>query len=323
MKTEKKTVLITGVNGFIGKNLASFFKKQKVEIVGIDRGDSPDVVGIYYYKADLIQDNILRILEECRPDIIFHCAGAADVSFSELYPDEDLKLNFEVPRRLLYAIKESIPNAKIALMSSAAVYGDPIKNPIAETAQYNPISPYALHKVLMEDTAEYFSRIYNLNISVLRIFSAYGNGLTKQVFWDMGQKVKTCNQLYMGGNGNETRDFIHIDDLVRAIGLIADVSETGFHVYNVANGEEISIRKIADMFVEKMQEVTGNEQIDIVFSGETRKGNPSKWKADIEKLKVLGYAPKVSIEEGIARYVRWLYDTKELQTVRKEYRRRG
>lgn len=116
----------------------------------------------------------------------------------------------------------------------------------------------------------------------MRIFSAYGSGLRKQLLWDIYQKYLNTGRIDLFGTGNETRDFIHISDILRALELIL-AYQGPEEIFNVANGEEVSIRELAEIYAAQLGEKT-----DIVrFNGETKVGDPQNWRADISLLKKL------------------------------------
>lgn len=298
----KKKIIITGVNGFIGGHLASRCMLNGFDVLGIDIASTSKIDGIKYYQRNLCEDSLDDILMSFTPFALIHCAGMADVNYSVQYPDNDFVSNVIVARKVLYSIKNNSRNTIFIFLSSASVYGNPISNPIDECHKRNPISPYALHKVLVEDICWYFVRQYDIDVRILRVFSAYGVGLKKQIFWDMGQKIKKYGKLELFGTGEETRDFIYIDDLECVIQMIMETDRTDEIVYNVANGIEISIRNVAEIFCEKC----GINKNLISFNGCERQGNPINWCADIKRIKRLGYRSKVDINMGIAEYVEWL-----------------
>lgn len=299
-----KTVVITGSNGFIGSHTAKHLLNAGYQVIGVDIGSTSNVLGVEYKQLNLLSDDIDELLDEYSPYALIHCAGMADVNYSMQHPDSDFFMNVMMTRKILYAVKEKKTSMRMLYMSSAGVYGNPQKLPIEENAERRSISPYALHKTIVEDICEYFNRQYSLDIRVLRIFSAYGNGLKKQIFWDMGQKIKNTGKLSLFGSGNETRDFIHIDDLTSVISLILEAEQEKNAVYNVANGKEVSIRQVAELFCDTL----GKPREIISFSNENREGNPSNWCADISKVKKLGYVSQVTLSEGIRKYAEWLKD---------------
>ena len=302
MKNE--TVLITGAAGFIGYNLALHFHNMNYKVVGWDRIQPQAPFDFQNVKTDSIQ-SMCDALRECMPDIVIHCAGSADVGKSVLDPEIDYEGNVTLTHNLMFAMhKVGLEKVKFVFLSSAGVYGNPKVLPINEEACLQPLSPYAVHKVMCEELCRYFIDNYNMNVKIARIFSAYGTGLKKQIFWDMYQKSKN-GLLQMYGTGNESRDYIYIDDVVQALYLIA-TKDSDDIVFNVANGEEVTIHNVAEMFAYYV----GIPREKIVFNGAIREGDPLNWKADIEKIRRLGYKKSVEMQEGIKTYVKWCNRTK-------------
>ncbi len=145
---------------------------------------------------------------------------------------------------------------------------------------------------------DYFNYFKIQTIS-LRIFSAYGPGLKKQIFWDWYNKSQNNNVTILNGSGNESRDFIYIDDLVRVIDLVIKFSSFEGNCINIANGEEIFITEIAQFYFNCL-----NKKYS--FSGNNYSFNPTNWKADISVIKGWGYEKSVSIENGLKKYIEWV-----------------
>lgn len=294
-------VLITGINGFIGKNIAGKFRDCDYEVVGIDLKAEGNVFKTY--TADLIKDDLVNILKKERPHMFIHCAGLASVPYSIENPEEDFIANTAVVHRILFAMHQSgLSDRRFILLSSAAVYGQPTQLPISETNECSPLSPYALHKKTAEDICVYFIKNYGFDIKIARIFSAYGPGLRKQIFWDMFQKIKSSGKLTLFGTGNESRDYIYIDDLIEAIYLIAVDNKRDHIFWNVANGQEIFIKDVVRLFAQK----EGIPEDRVTFNGIIREGDPLNWCADISRIQQIGYKSRVSIEEGIEKYIKWV-----------------
>lgn len=311
-------ILITGVNGFIGNNLALKFIEEGGNVLGIGMEPYSFDRRVQYYQLDMSIVSTERILKEFRPNLIIHCAGAADVGYSVRHPQKDMDLNLCVPVKLLREILQAELDCKIILLSSAAVYGNPDELPIKEHAKYDPISPYALHKTLMEQAAEYYIRRHKMDIRILRIFSAYGGGLRKQLFWDLAQKYVNDDIVELGGTGKETRDFIHIFDLVNAIKIVCQSNQSDCYIYNIANGKEITIEEAASCFKKIISDMTSLTMKKIVFDGIERAGNPLYWRADITKLNKLGYQQKMDMHSGIREYVSWLIESGVIYNERKK-----
>lgn len=294
-------IIITGADGFIGSHLLDYFINKGLDAIGVLRSKTIDS------KDNLITNNevgLKNIINYYKPDVIINCAGKANVGFSREHPEVDYEANYLFPRNLLEDVRINCPRCRVILFSSAAVYGNPQSLPIKENAVAAPISPYALHKTIMEETAFYYNRVYNIDVVILRVFSAYGRGLKKQLLWDMISKSLTNSEILLSGTGNESRDFIHIDDIVRAVYLILFRSQSKDIVYNVANGKQITISEVSDIFSSCFYEITKRD-LRVCFDGSIRRGDPSNWCADILRLKKVGYSQKVDFAEGVRDYIKW------------------
>lgn len=291
-------VLVTGAAGFIGSKLLELFKKDGYEVVGWDRINTEDIVSI-----DMVDEvAVYNMLHLVCPDIIVHCAGSADVGKSVKYPEMDYIGNVTITHNLLFALhKLNLHKTRLVFLSSAGVYGNPEKLPIKEDTPLNPLSPYALHKMMCEDICRYFYNNYSMDIKIARIFSAYGAGLRKQIFWDMYQKAERTGKLEMFGSGGESRDYIHVNDVVQSLYLLATKNSDNM-IFNVANGEETTIRQATELFAD----CAGIDRDKIFFSGHVREGDPINWRADISRIKSLGYQKSIDLKSGLAGYINWV-----------------
>lgn len=290
-----KRVLITGINGFIG-NAAKEYFDRKYDVYGIDIvGEANDKQFI----VDMKTGDLRELLQRIQPDVIIHAAGGANVSKSVEFPKTDFENCVEVFYNLLDSIRISKIKTKVIFLSSAAVYGNAKQLPISEDTELNPISPYGLHKRMCEEIGEYYKCHYGMDICVLRIFSVYGPGLKKQIMWDMFQKFMGNGKIELFGTGDESRDFIYIDDFLRSIEIVMN-TETEHTIYNIANGEAVTIREVAETFSQAM---CGENRES--FNNEVREGDPRFWKADITRIKALGYQPEIELKDGIERYIEW------------------
>lgn len=298
-----KKVLITGCNGFIGRAMGKYCILKGYDVYGVDVSGTSDN-SFPVLSMNLEKDDMEVLWDFVVPDIIIHCAGAANVSFSVEHPTADYNINTSIVHKMLFSMLEKkMLSTRFLLISSAGVYGQPINLPISEECERNPISPYALHKAVAEDICAYFIKNYNFDIRVVRIFSAYGPGLKKQIFWDMYQKIMNTKELQLWGTGFESRDFIYIDDLVNALMLVMEADRKDYHIWNVANGQEVLIKDVAERFAKLMGLDSG-----VRFSNIARAGDPNNWCADITRIRELGYEQCVSIDEGIEKYIRWIND---------------
>ncbi len=291
-------ILIVGSRGFIGSHCVDFFSKEH-EVWGCD------VILDYstpnYISIDAVDSDFQNLFQQLKFDVCINCSGAASVPFSLEKPFNDFKLNALNVFKLLEAIRLHAPECKFITMSSAAVYGNPETLPIREDDKCKPVSPYGFHKVMAEMICEEYNRYWGVKTCCLRIFSAYGPRLKKQLFWDMYNKVKTQSNLILWGTGRESRDFIYVRDLVKIIDLIIKKGAFEGNIYNAANGEQRRIVEVAEIFVK----ILGTDTT-INFNNEVRKGDPLNWEADISAIKTMGYTQSYTLEQGITEYVDWV-----------------
>jgi UDP-glucose 4-epimerase len=303
MKHKIKNVLITGVAGFIGGHFTEYYITHGYNVVGVDNRpkEQISVTKPFEYKQLTLPNNQLHsLIKKYKPDICIHCAGSSSVGFSVDNPYKDFKLSALVTFHLLESIRRFSPECKTIYPSSAAVYGNPASLPISENYPLNPISPYGYHKFLCENICNEYFQLYRLNIYILRIFSAFGPGLRKQIVWDIFNKLKKDNQLVLYGTGKETRDFIYINDIINAVDIILNSSVNSYGIYNIASGQETSIQELAELIVKEF-----NIDIPIVFNGITKKGDPKNWRADISKIRNLGFEPGYGLNDGIIKLKNW------------------
>ena len=294
-----KKIIIIGSKGFIGQNLYNYFSANGYKVWGADV--VTDYVNIeQYFLIDASNADFSSVFKHLKYDLCINCSGAASVPDSLINPVRDYYLNTVNVFKILAAIKSFQPDCRFINLSSAAVYGNPISLPVKEDSATRPLSPYGIHKLQAEQVCKEFYDFYNIGTCSLRIFSVYGNGLQKQLFWDLYQKTKTGDPIKLFGTGQESRDFINIFDLARAIELVSELSNFEADILNIANGEEIMIKDVTALFFSFF-----DEEIKYSFSGDTRKGDPNNWVADISRLKSFGYSPSVELNKGLQQYYDW------------------
>lgn len=291
-------ILIIGSKGFIGSNLLLLFTNNSSHYCfGCDIAEDYKNDNYFYINPKFISFD--DIFKKNKFDICINCSGSANVSESITNPLNDFDLNVNNVAKILSSIKNYNSNCKFINLSSAAVYGSPKFLPIKELNQLIPISPYGSNKILSEQLCLDYFNYFKIPTVSLRIFSAYGPGLRKQIFWDWYNKSKINNVTLLNGSGNESRDFIYIDDLVRVIDLVIKFSSFEGNCINVANGEEIFINEIAEFYFNCL-----NKKYS--FSCNNYSFNPTNWKADISVIKGWGYKKSISIENGLKKYIEWV-----------------
>lgn len=297
-------ILVTGVTGFIGRWVARYFTSLGYQVVGIGTAppENAPLASLHaYYSLRLPDDQLQEILHRHQPQICLHCAGRASVGLSFENPRTDFYQNTAIVFETLNHLRQVNPQCRFVFLSSAAVYGNPAALPIREQeSQPNPLSPYGFHKLQGEQITTEFSRIYGMPTASVRIFSAYGPGLRRQVLWDICYKVLIDKSLHLQGTGAESRDFIHVADVARALALVAENAPLEGEVYNLAAGQEITIRSLADLTLTALQ-----RSVEVVFDSQVALGNPVNWRADIAKIQALGFTPQISLETGVQAFADW------------------
>ncbi|MEH2214780.1 NAD-dependent epimerase/dehydratase family protein [Nostoc sp.] len=305
MTTFHQSVLVTGVAGFIGRYVARYFSEQGWSVIGVDNSP-PENAPLHnltaYHRLKLPDLSLNNLLKEYSPNICIHCAGRASVGLSLIEPDVDFQSNTALTFEILNALRINAPRCRFIFLSSAAIYGNPESLPIGETQRCNPISPYGFHKLQSEQLCLEFSKVYDLPTASVRIFSAYGPGLRRQVLWDICRQAIYQPIVKLQGTGKESRDFIHVLDIAKALLVVATSAPMQGETYNFASGREVTISELAEM-VFKSLDYKGS----VEFDGMVPVGTPINWQADVTKLGSLGITDFLSLERGVRVYANWSY----------------
>ncbi|MFC4261266.1 NAD-dependent epimerase/dehydratase family protein [Ferruginibacter yonginensis] len=289
-------ILVIGSKGFIGSHVQQYLHVQGYEVWGADV--VVDYTADRYLLIDASNEQFKGLFGAHQFDACINCGGAASVAASVTQPQRDYYLNVKLVFDVLEAIRTEKPTCKFIQLSSAAVYGNPTTLPIAENAAAQPISPYGWHKYQSELLCKEFAQLYQVPTIALRIFSAYGPGLKKQLLWDWFQKARLHDTVAVFGSGEESRDFIYITDLVAVIALALQKAAFDGSTVNVANGTAWYIKDAAALFFGYLQQ-------PYHFMGTTQAGDPINWQASIHTIQQWGYQPQVSIPQGFQQYIAW------------------
>ncbi len=300
------SIAITGIMGFIGHNIAEHLASTGYHVVGIDNFSRPspraksiiEKLGIPVYKADVRHiDEVSRILGDV--DTVIHTAALVSVSESMRNPLLYASNNVDGTVAVLHAsLKAGVK--RIIYLSSASVYGEPEHLPIHEDHPLRPLSPYGASKLAGEVYVEAFRRAYGRpNYIILRLFNVYGPGqdpsspysgvISRFVF-----NVCRGEAPIIYGDGKQTRDFIHVRDVARAIELAVNTSMVD-ETYNIGSGTPTSIEKLAYIIL-RLAGIDAEPQYSLPRPGDIRDSY-----ANIEKAsRLLGFKPAVRLEEGLA-----------------------
>lgn len=293
-------ILIIGSQGFIGTHLCNFFTLNEHLVVGADVLEVPANLKYEYVKVSRLSAQWNELLKMKQFDVCINAAGSGNVAYSVTHPLIDFEANTLDVIQLLDAIKNIQPSCKYIHLSSAAVYGNPTSLPIFENSVIQPISPYGYHKMMSEIICKEYAHLYNIDIAIIRPFSIFGNGLRKQLIWDMCNKFYRNNEITLFGTGNETRDFIHISDFVNLINIIVQQAEFDCKIYNAASGIETKISDVAKIFVDYYGQTK-----HVVFNGESKPGDPKNWCASTAEISKLGFETVANFNTEIVEYINW------------------
>jgi len=291
-------VLVTGGAGFIGSNLVDKLVQKGQKVIVLDNfstGQRSNLSrhnkkNVKIIKVDISGNKSLDKYFK-NIDYVFHLAGLADIVPSIENPSKYFKSNVVGTFNVIQAAKKA-KIKKFIYAASASCYGIPNKFPIKEDAKINPMYPYAFTKWQAEELIMHWAKIYNFPAISFRFFNAYGprsrtSGAYGAVFGIFLAQKLANKPLTVVGNGNQTRDFIHVSDLVKAI-IKAALSKKIGKIYNIGGGKEIRINKIVKLI--------GGKKIYIP----KRPGEPDRSLANISKIKQdLNWRPKIKIEEGV------------------------
>ncbi len=293
--------LITGAAGFLGSALANHLAREGHQVRGLDdlsTGDpqalSPDV---HFTRGDVNdRPKLWTLLQEV--DCVYHLAARVSVPESVLYPREYNAVNVGGTVSLMEAMRD-VGVRRVILASSGAVYGDQGEQPLKETAIPDPRSPYAVSKVAAEYYVRTIGKLWGMETVCLRIFNAYGPGQRlpashPPVVPHFLRQALRGGALVLHGSGQQTRDYVYVDDVVSAMVAAATAPNINGLVINVGSGVETSIRDL----VKKVSEATGREVNTLVNLNTS--GGVSRMRADLTlAAQKLNYHPSISLEKGL------------------------
>ena len=295
-------VLITGAYGFIGRYVARRFARAGWSVTGLGHGtwsheDARQWGIAEWHASDVTFDALSNI--GFVPDAIVHCAGSGSVGYTLIHPFQDFSRSTGTIAATLEYMRLQAPHARLVYLSSAAVYGHAGDGPIREDTPLAPLSPYGLHKVMGESLCRMYGTQYNLPSMIVRLFSVYGCGLHKQLLWDACCKARAGNHVF-DGTGDETRDWLEVQDAAELIYKAIDHASSGSPVVNGGTGVAPSTSAVlAELFCALEIQTAPS------FSGMTRHGDPKHYQADVATASQWGWQPKVGWREGVREYAEW------------------
>ena len=285
-----KKILITGSSGFIGKNLIDSLLSE-YKIIGLIKKKGKS-------KIKHITKDISEVTSKDFKNIfcVIHLAAITDPKICKDFPNQCIATNVLGTQKILEASRKN--NCKVIYASTSHVYGIPKKIPISETASVSPTSIYAGSKLAGEILCESYHKQFDMDISIVRIFSVYGPKSNNHcVLPSIVKQMKNSNVIKLG-NINSKRDFIFISDIVDAFKIILKNID-GFNIYNVGTEKSYSIKEIC----KKFEKLYGEKIIIKNNLEQNRKIDAKNIICDATKLKKLGWKSKISLDEGLKKMI--------------------
>ncbi len=304
MKALRETeVLVTGGAGFIGSHLCETLLEQGAKTIIYDNlstGKIEYIRDLPEKKIRFVQGNIrnpIALEKAARScETIFHLAAQTSVPFSMKNPKEDFEVNAHGTLDVLEIARKK--DVRIVFASTAAVYGNAEKTPTPEDYPTRPISFYGLSKRVAEDYCQFYHENYGVEVVILRIFNVYGlrgHGVIPDF---LNKLKKTPGRLEVLGTGEQSRDFIHVSDVVRALVLCAQHQKVDGQVYNLGSGTATSVTAIARMMIASLN-MRGVTKLSFT-GGQAWEGDAKLTHADISKIVAeLNWRPLVKLRDGI------------------------
>jgi len=295
--------LITGGAGFIGRHLANTLVRRGHAVRVLDDLSSGEREtldpAISFHRGD-VRDlpKLWSLLQNV--DCVFHLAARVSVSESVLFPREYNEVNVGGTVSLMEAMRATGVK-RVVLASSGTVYGEQPRQPVYEEMTPNPLAPYAVSKIAAEYYIFTLGRLYDIETVALRLFNVYGPGQIVSpshppVIPQFLRQTLGGGSVVINGNGEQTRDFVFVEDVVEALITASLVKHVDRQIINVGSGQECSINQLVHL----VEQTTGKKAS--VLYNEQESGGISRLVADLGRAKrLLGYLPKTSLLDGIHR----------------------
>lgn len=295
--------LITGAAGFLGSALANQLAREGHVVRALDdlsNGDDGNLFEDVHFTRGDVNDRpkLWTLLQDV--DCVYHLAARVRVAESLLYPREYNNVNVGGTVSLMEAMRD-VGVRRVVFASSGAVYDDQQEQPLKEDALTLPRSPYAVSKLAAEYYVRTIGSLWGIETVSLRIFNAYGPGQQlppshPPVVPNWLRHAVRGGSLVLHGDGKQTRDFVYVDDVARALVAAATAPNVDRSVINVGGGNEIRLRDLAQM----MLDITGSDA-EIIYTPRNDPG-VSRMCADLTLAKKsLGFEPRTSLEDGLKR----------------------
>ena len=324
-KIAKKKILIRGGAGFIGSNLCGYFLEDN-EVICLDNfstGHYHNIQSFLLHPNFKLIEGDIRDFETCERavlgvDFVLHEAALGSVPRSINDPITSNEVNVSGFLNMLTAARNAGVK-RFIYAASSSTYGDSEKLPKIEEVIGKPLSPYAVTKYVNELYADVFSKTYSIATIGLRYFNVFGrnqdpNGAYAAVIPKFVAQFLNHESPIINGDGNFSRDFTYIDNVIQMneLAMLSDHPEAINTVYNTAFGERTTLNELVHSLKEFLAEFDAEIATVPIVYGENRVGDIPHSLASIEKAKrLLNYAPKFSMREGLKETVKWYWETRK------------
>lgn len=301
-------IWVTGINGFLGRHVASTFASEGWSVAGTCRKSLPDPPGANVVMEDKDLERALTSLLQVTgpPDVVFHAVGSGTVGETIHDPDTAREATVESFRTAMRFAEAEAADAVVLYPSSCSVYGQVDRLPVDEEMPLRPISPYGRLKLEVEELCARSSAFSGIRTGVIRYFSLYGAGLRKQLVWDLASRIaRGEREIELAGTGNERRDFLHATDGARLAYMVGRATlerpkGAAPLIVNGGSGTSLTVREVATVAAHAV-----DPQAKITFSGIPRPGDPTMFEASTCRARSLGFSVTIPPEDGLAVYSRW------------------
>ena len=314
-----KKVVVTGGSGFIGSHLVRLLDAKGYDVLvydnfsnGSGRKNLPKNIKIV--KGDILDFSRMKSYFK-NSKMVFNLA-VLPLPMSFDTPDELVKVN-DYGSYLVGKVCNEL-KTKLVHVSSSEAYGTAMYSTMKETHPLVPTTIYASSKAASELYIKSFEQSYGLEFVIVRPFNAYGEFMRQDAYAaaipKFYSRISEGKNPVIYGTGNQTRDLTHVQDTANGIYLAAIESRAVGGIFNIAQGKETKIKDLAKIMIKKYAEITGKElKLNLEFKKE-RPGDVKRHLGDISlAAKVLGFKPRIDLDEGIGRYIKWRF-TKEKHT---------
>jgi UDP-glucose 4-epimerase len=296
---KRKKILVTGGAGFIGFHLCKKLSNLTDNLTIYDNLSSGKMENVKDVpKANFIKGDILDLKKLCsqeKADLIYHLAAQVVVPYSMENPLEDFETNAKGTLQVLEKARKD--DAKVVFASSAAVYGNPTVFPTPEEYGFHPFSCYGLSKVVGEEYCDMYKSQYGLGITIMRFANIYGSRCHGVIHDFLDKIANNPSKLEIIGTGMQSRDFVHVSDVIDALVIVGSEDSANGKVYNIGYGKTTTIIDLAKMMLKilNLQNKTFVTTTNVSWHGDVTK----IWFDNSKAKKELNWNPKVSLEDAI------------------------